>query len=56
MEKAGKRLEKRPIKMPLRNQHVEPEDLFFLFWRSPTSEKKNVRISVKISFFFLEIT
>ena len=32
-------LERGPIEMTLRNQHVKPEDLFF--WRTPNFDRKN---------------
>ena len=38
-----------PIEMKLRNQHVRPEDLFFV--DHPISSGKTVRISVKTFFF-----
>ena len=46
-------LERGPIKMTLRNQHVKPEDLFFFFFGDHLISIGNtVRISVKNFFFF----
>ena len=43
-----------PIEMTLRNQHVKPEGLFFLFGDHLISTGQTVRISVKT--FFFQIT